>query len=35
LRERETTLSREAEVELAQLTRQFPRLRRLFLHTVN
>lgn len=33
LREREKTLSREAEVELAQLTRHFPRLRRLFLHT--
>ena len=35
LREREKALSREAEVELAQLTRHFPRLRRLFLHTVN
>jgi len=34
LREREKALNREAEVELAQLTRHFPRLRRLFLRTV-
>jgi hypothetical protein len=29
---REKTLNREAEVELARLTRHFPRLRRLFLY---
>ncbi|MCG6941821.1 MAG: hypothetical protein LJE69_11305 [Thiohalocapsa sp.] len=34
LREREQTLSREAAVELDQLTRHFPRLRRFLLHAI-